>query len=187
MNRIFAPLASFAVLFMLATLALGLSLRLHDIRDASDLDAQAWATSHRQAGVAAALVVALVNSIVVTYFVGTSRWCREVVETYSLSPEYIQRSNRLKRGTFPYALLGILVMVGVVALGGAADPAARLQLPPVSGLTWTNFHFAAATFGVCFVVYTAFIAAHNIRQNHAVINEVMAQVQRIRKERGLDE
>ncbi|HVX63571.1 MAG TPA: hypothetical protein VHC19_23315 [Pirellulales bacterium] len=187
MNRIFTPLVAFAALFMLATAVLGLSLRLYDIRDASDLDAQAWAAWHRQAGVMAALVVAFVNSIVVTYFVGTSRWCKEVVEAYSLSPEYVLRSNRLKRGTFPYALLGILAMVGVVALGGAADPAARLQLPPVSGLTWTNFHFVGATLALCFILYTAFIEAHNIRQNHVVISEVMAQVQQIRKQRGLDD
>ncbi len=187
MNRIFTPLAAFAVLFMFATLALGLSLRLYDIRDASDVNAQSWAAWHRQAGVLAALVVALVNSIVVTYFVGTSRWCKEVVEAYSLSPEFIRRSNQLKRGTFPYALTGILVMVGVVALGGAADPAARLRLPPISGLTWTHIHLVGAALALCFTVYTAFIQAHNIREHHAVVNEVLAEVRRIRKERGLEE
>ena len=186
MNRIFTPLASVAALLMLATLALGWSLRLHEIRDPTDLNAKSWAAWHRQAGVVAALVVVLVNSIVVTYFIGTSRWCREVVDTYSLNREFIRRSNQLKRSTFPYALLSILVMVGIVALGGAADPAARLRLPPVAGMTWTNFHFAGAVLGLCFVAYAAFIQSHNIRENHAIINDVMAEVQRIRRERGLD-
>lgn len=186
MNRIFAPLASFAVLFLLATLALGLFLRTGDIRNPSDLDAQAWATWHRQAGVAAALFVVLVNSIVVTYFVGTSRWCREVVDTYSLDVEFIRRSNRLKHGTFPLALSSILAIVGLVALGGAADPAARLRLEPLAGLSWTNIHFAAACLVICFVAYASFIESYNIRENHRVISEVMSEVSRIRKERGLD-
>jgi hypothetical protein len=186
MNRIFTPLASIAVLLMLATLALGLFLRTGDIRDPYDQRAQVWGAWHRQAGVAAGLFVVLVNSIVVTYFVGTSRWCREIVETYSLDLEFIRRSNRLKRGTFPYALANILAIVGLVALGGAADPAARMHLPPLGGLTWTNIHFAAASLAVCFIAYASFIQSHNIRQNQAVICDVMAEVGRIRKERGLE-
>jgi cation transport ATPase len=186
MNRIFAPLASFAVLFLLATLALGLFLRTGDIRNPSDLASQSWATWHRQAGVAAGLFVVLVNSIVVTYFVGTTRWCREVVETYSLDVEFIRRGNRLKHSTFPLALLSILAIVGLVALGGAADPAARLKLTQLGGLTWTNIHFAAACLVICFVAYASFIESYNIRENHRVISEVMGEVARIRKERGLD-
>ena len=41
-----------------------------------------WATMHRLTGLAAALAVVFVESVVVTYFIGTSRWCKEVVETY---------------------------------------------------------------------------------------------------------
>jgi hypothetical protein len=186
MNRIFTPLASIAVLLMLATLAMGLFLRSGDIRDPYDQRAQTLATWHRQTGVAAGLFVVLVNSIVVTYFVGTSRWCREVVETYSLDVELIRRSNRLKRSTFPYALASILAIVGLVALGGAADPAARVRLPPLGDLTWTNIHFAAACLALCFIAYASFIQSHNIRENHTIINDVMAEVGRIRKERGLD-
>ena len=186
MNRIFTPLASIAVLLMLATLALGLFLRTGDIRDPYDQRAQSLATWHRQAGVAAGVFVVLVNSIVVTYFIGAGRWCREVVETYSLNVEFVRRSNRLKRSTFPHALASILAIVGLVALGGAADPAARVRLPPLGELSWTNIHFAAAGATICFIAYASFIQSHNIRENHAVINDVMAEVGRIRKERGLE-
>ena len=89
MNKIFRVLASFAVVFVLATLMLGFSLRSHDIRDVHDAAGQRWATVHRLSGVAAALAVVLVNSIVVTYFVGTSRWCKEVAETYQLAPSFV--------------------------------------------------------------------------------------------------
>ena len=35
-------------------------------------------------GTSAALAVVFVHSIAVTYFIGTSRWCKEVTETYQL-------------------------------------------------------------------------------------------------------
>ena len=74
-----------------------------------------WATVHRLAGVAAGLAVVLVNSIVVTYFIGTSRWVKEVTETYRLDSQFIARSNALKRRTFPWAMLSMLAIVGVIA------------------------------------------------------------------------
>ena len=60
-------------------------------------------------GLGSALVVVFVNSIVVTYFIGTSRWCKEVVETYSLDRGLLRRSVILKRRTFPWAVMAMLV------------------------------------------------------------------------------
>ena len=59
------------------------------------------ATVHRLMGVATAMVVVLVNSIAVTYFIGTGRWCKEVVETYRLDSDLVRRSSAFKRGPFP--------------------------------------------------------------------------------------
>ncbi len=39
------------------------------------------ATLHKMLGIAAALITVLVNFITVSYFIGTSRWCLEVVDT----------------------------------------------------------------------------------------------------------
>jgi uncharacterized protein (UPF0333 family) len=210
MNRIFTPLAATAVMLMLIALAMGLGLRTGDIRNPQDRAAQQWATAHRLAGVGVGLVVVLVNSIVVTYFIGTSRWCKEVVETYSLDRELIGRSTRLKRRTFPYALLSMLVVVAVIALGGAADPGGAVQVnarverlqaaarnntddthrsieaQELDGAIWGNLHFAGATLGLCFIAYAFFIEWHHIAENHQVIEEVMAEVKRVRVERGLE-
>jgi hypothetical protein len=215
MNRIFAPLAVSAVFLLLTAMALGLALRAHDIRDAQDRAAQQWATTHRLAGVGVGLLVVLVNSIVVTYFIGTSRWGKEVVETYSLDAELVRRSTRLKRRTFPFALSSMLVVVGVIALGGAADPGGAVQVnarldalraaaqagasaQPADknraigshapgGLTWANLHLAAATLGLCFIAYAFFAQWQTIAENHQVIEEVMSEVKRVRAERGLVE
>ena len=210
MNRIFTPLAATAVLLMLIALVMGLGLRACDIRNPQDRAAQQWATAHRLAGVGVGLVVVLINSIVVTYFIGTSRWCKEVVETYSLDRELIDRTTRLKRRTFPYALLNMLIVVSVIALGGAADPGGAVQVnarverlqaaarddmggaqrsieaqAPDDAL-WGNLHFAGASLGLCFIAYAFFIQWHQIAENHQVIEEVMAEVKRVRTERGLE-
>src|SRR3989337_2072811 len=102
---------------MAAALILGLSVG--DLYHDRSADTLRWATVHRLTGVAAALVVVLVNSIVVTYFIGTSRWCKEVSETYGLDRALVHRGTQLKRRTFPWAVMGMLTVVGLIALGGA--------------------------------------------------------------------
>ena len=195
MNRIFSTLAFLAIGLMLAVMTLGLCLRLGDVRNPQDLTAQHWATVHRLAGILAALFVVFVHSLVVTYFVGTSRWCREVVETYQLSPELLQRGNRIKRRTFPYAVTSMLGVVILAALGGAADPAAAMQLKPLDvnlggasfDVTYTELHFAGALLIISYIAYAMRIEWHQIQANAEVINTILAEVKRIRIEKGLDE
>jgi hypothetical protein len=179
-TRIFVSLAWFALVLMGGTLVLGLSIG--DFHTNHDELMRRWATVHRLAGVAAALVVVLVNSIVVTYFIGTSRWCKEVSATYKLDDSFVRRSNQLKRKTFPWAVVGMLAVVGVVALGGAADPATLLPHTE----DWVTPHLVGAICGLAVVAWVFFVEGNNIHANHAVINDVLAEVRRIRQERGLD-
>lgn len=163
-----------------AALILGLSVG--DLHQDHTPEALRWATVHRLLGVAAALAVVLVNSIVVTYFIGTSRWCKEVSETYSLGRTFIDRSNALKRRTFPWAVTGMLTVVGVIALGGAADPA---SLRPGTE-AWVIPHLIGAMVGLLLVGYTFYVEWLNIHANHLVIDDVLTEVRRIRQERGLE-
>jgi len=183
-NRIFPPFAAFALCFMGATLILGLSLG--DVRNPDDRTTQRWATVHRLSGVAAALVVVLVDSVVITYFVGTSRWCKEVVDTYRLDQNFTRRMTQIKRRTFPISVMSMLAVVGVVALGGAADPAASMQLQPFGGLTWATLHLLGATAGLIFIAYASVMQWNQIVANRVVIDDVMAAVHAVRKARGLD-
>ena len=170
--------------FLAATLVLGLSLG--DVRNPDDETTQRWATVHRLSGVAVALCVVLVDSIVITYFIGTSRWCREVSDTYHLDPQHVRRANAIKRSTFPYAVASMLAVVGIVALGGAADPGASLQLEPIAGLTWANVHLIGALAGLAFIGYAFFIQWSNIRQQRDVIARILDEVKQIRLARGLE-
>lgn len=152
-------------------------------------------TLHFYLGVASSLLAILVCSISVTYFIGTSRWCREVVETYRLSPEFVQRSDALKRRTFPYALLGIVTVIVIVALGGLSDPSIPWRrafesekdwfnstFPPVS---MVNIHYIASMIGLVVLAFAFWMQARGIAANYAVIDEILAQVALIRGERGL--
>src|SRR3989304_423650 len=102
MTRILVTLAALSLTLLLTALVLGLAIG--DLYAARPSDETLnWATVHRLAGIAAALAVVFVESVIVTYFIGTSRWCQEVVETYQLPAELARQSNRLKRRTFPWA------------------------------------------------------------------------------------
>jgi hypothetical protein len=182
MNRIFLTLASLSIILLVATMVLGLSMGDLYEQPAPSRETLHWATLHRLTGVAAALMVVFVESVVVTYFIGTSRWCKEVVETYQLDRSPVLASNRLKRRTFPWALAGMLGVVTVIALGGAADPA---SLQP-NTKAWANWHLVGAFLGIGLVAWTYLVAWNNILANHAIITGLVAEVSRLRKDRGLD-
>lgn len=183
MQRIFLVLALAALLFSTATMGLGLALG--DVRNPADRTAQRWATVHRLSGIVSGLFVMLTEGIVVTWFIGTSRWCREVSEPYALDPELAADSNRLKRRAFPWAVGAMLTMVALVALGGAADPAASLQLEPLGGLTWAQMHLIGACLAIPLIAYAFFAQYEAVAANTAIIEEILSRVRRIRAEKGL--
>ena len=124
MPRIFTTLALLSLGLFLASIVLGLWIGdLYDMSDAEALERTLQARGvHMLTGTATALAVVFLHSVVVTYFIGTSRWCKEVTETYRLDPSALVKSTLLKRKTFPWSVLGMLTVVGVGALGAASDP-----------------------------------------------------------------
>jgi hypothetical protein len=182
MTRIFLTLASLSIILLVAAMMMGLSMGDLYERPVPSRETLHWATLHRLTGVAAALMVVFVESVVVTYFIGTSRWCKEVVETYRLDRSAVSASNQLKRRTFPWALAGMLGVVVVIALGGAADPA---SLQP-NTKAWANWHLTGAFLGIGLVGWTYLVAWNNIVANHAIITTLVAEVARFRQDHGLD-
>lgn len=185
MARIFSSLASFTILLMLIALGAGLALHGANPRDPASEAALSWYRTHFMLGVGVGLSVVLVNSIAMTYFIGTSRWCKEVVEAYSLDRGVIERSNQVKRGAFPYALVNMLMIVGVLALGGAADPRSNVQLASPGGLSWAQWHLVGAVTGLVVIVAGSVALWRAIREHHQLVQHVIGEVDRIRQERGL--
>jgi amino acid transporter len=182
MTRIFLTLASLSVILLVTAMVMGLAMGDLYERPVPSHETLHWATLHRLTGVAAALAVVFVESVVVTYFIGTSRWCKEVVETYQLDRAPVVASSRLKRRTFPWALAGMLGVVAIIALGGAADPA---SLQP-NTKAWANWHLIGAFSGIGLVAWTYLVAWNNILANHAIITGLVAKVARLRQDRGMD-
>ena len=180
MERVFSRAATFAVALMVATAGLG--LWLGDLHGQSDPHVLRWGTVHRLSGVLAALMVVLVNSMAVTYFIGTGRWCREVVETYALDASYVERSRRLKRAAFPYALAGMLGVVAVVALGGAADPATGRP----GTENWVTPHLVGGIAIAAAIAFCFQLQVPQIRRQHELIERVLDDVRAVRRSRGLE-
>jgi hypothetical protein len=179
MPRILFTLALLSLVLMGAALVIGLSIG--DLYDSPSDDTLHLTTVHRLTGMAAALAVVFVQSIVVTYFIGTSRWCKEVVETYQLDRDLFRESTVLKRRTFPWAVMGMLAVVGVAALGAAADPATGRP----ETQAWASIHLVAALGGVAFIALTYYLAWNYVAANQRVIQRVLEQVAQVRQAKGL--
>ncbi len=180
MTRIFPTLASLSLGLFLASLVIGLTIGdlYHDPTEAT----LRMRGVHMLTGTAAALAVVFVHSIVVTYFVGTSRWCKEVTETYHLDTGPLWRSTQLKRRTFPWCVMGMLTVVAVGALGAASDPGTGR--PNTADMV--SIHLIAAFAGLAFVGWTYFLAWQNIAENQQVIQQIVVMVARVRRDRGLE-
>jgi len=177
-NRIFLTL-SIAANFALA-MAVWYGLGVHD--ESRDLQAVKHAVSmHLLVALGASLLVLMLHAIVLTYFMGTGRWLEDTSTAYRLDEQFRQRNIRLKYRAIPGMVLCMFLVILTGAFGASADP-----LPTAASTMTSTIHFtlAMATVGLNLLVsgleYTA------ISRNGRLVAEVVAEVKRIRKERGLD-
>ncbi len=184
MNRIAAVLAATAAAFLILSIATGSCLLFGNVWQPDDPVVK-YLSFHRLAGVAAGVVVLLADSVVVTYFIGTSRWIREVSDTYRLEPHFADRSARLKWRAFPASLTSMLTVLAIATLGAVADPMASVRLSPPAGMSWGMVHLTAACMGIALMAACFVIQRREIITNQSIIAAVVAEVQKIRKERGL--
>lgn len=136
---------------------------------------------HIWVGMGAALVTLLVNSIAVTYFIGTHRWCREVVDAFSLDQGLAQRSQRLKRNAFPYALIAILLILFIAGLGAASDP---VTLNP-DAANWVEYHWGLAMLGIVVIGGCLLAQVTLIGKNYELIKEILVAAEAERERRSL--
>lgn len=154
----------------------------HDELRATAKALQPVMTRHMLLGILAALMTLLACSVSITYFVGTSRWFKEVVDTYKLDHSYVATSQQIKRRSFRWSVLGAMAILIVVGLGAASEP------------TWANArhsqsyvltHYVAALAAIGLLM-VSFIAQYlSLAANGALIEAVMSDVRRIRQSRGL--
>ena len=137
--------------------------------------------THFQLGLASSLAVVLINSLSVTYLIGTSRWVREVCEAYGLDENFIVISNQLKRRTFPWSIMGVFSILTIIGLGAAADPGTLRS----TTAAWVTPHSIAAMLGASVILIAIVVQAMNLHQNAQIIQQVVGEVRKEREARGL--
>jgi hypothetical protein len=71
--------------------------------------------------------------------------------------------------------LGILTAMSIVALGAAADPGTLRR----GTADWVTLHWTAAILGATAIAVSLFVQQRKLGENHAVIEDVLREVQRV--------
>lgn len=135
---------------------------------------------HIWLGIIGSLVSLLVNSISITYFIGTSRWTREVADAYSMGAEFVDRGAKLKRVALAWALAGITITLVVAAFGAAADPFSSSRDPSA----WVVWHWSLAMGGLVVIAASFYFQFSTLDNNHKLIDAVMDKANEIRASRA---
>lgn len=182
MVRIFLPLAVLSTVSLIVAMALGLSI---DDPKVATSAVQAGVQYHFLTALLALCFATMVHAIVLTYFMGTGRWIEETSTAYRLPATYFERNQSIKYRTIPAMVGAFLLLLCTGALGAAADPASPMQSTGWLGLTPATLHLSSAIIAIVanlVVNYLEFIA---LERNGDVVNQVLAEVRRIREEKGL--
>ena len=178
MNRIFLSLA------IVANLSLGVAvwygLGIHD--QTQNLQVIKHAVSmHLLIALGASLLVLMSHAVVLTYFMGTGRWLEDTSTAYRLDERFRRRNIGLKYRAIPGMIACMLLVIVTGAFGASTDP---MPSGTSSGTSAIHFTLAMATVFANLLVsgleYTA------ISANGRLVAEVVGEVKRIRREKGLE-
>jgi hypothetical protein len=184
-KRIFLTLAVLANITMLIALILGLQIGDPMQNGGRDPAVNSRIGTHILIGLGALTSTTMVHALIFTYFMGTGRWLEETSTAYALPDTWYQRNQKIKYGILPGIMISFLMILGTGCLGAVADPATAVSLEGTVGISDSTLHFAMAvlTWIVTMMInFTQYIA---IARNSAVVEGVLAEVRRIRLERGL--
>jgi hypothetical protein len=176
-TRIFTSLAVLGNLALLAVFWLGWSIG----DDPLSVETRDQMATHFRWALACGPIALLVHSVAFTYFMGTGRWIEETSEAYKLGSEFRNQNVRLKYGILPGMMVWFLLLMATGALGAITDPTSNAQMAHSKLI---HFTLAIATILVNLLVTWAEWRA--IAKNGALVDSVMDNVRRIRREKGLD-
>jgi len=173
MKRIFLFLAALTVLALCITYAVGL---LSWSRDGLTNVHDSTYLVHFYLGLYTSIGVLMIHCLVITYFLGTGRWIKEVTLAYDLPDERWARPSRdIKRAHTPRAISAMLLTIATAAAGFGR----QLQEWPA----WVHLTLACIALLVNAGVFV--LRNDRIRANGRMIDEVMETVERMRAEHGL--
>ncbi len=182
MKRIFLTLAIIGNALLLYAVWRGLSIEDTSIRSP---EVQQQVGSHMLTGLGALTFATFIHALALTYFMGTGRFLEETSNAYSLPEDFYNRSQKLKYGMLPGMTVCLLLMIATGALGAVADPATQASLDGTFGMTDAQIHLTGAISMLVVNLIVTLIEFRSVAMNMQIIDQVLAEVQRIRIERGL--
>lgn len=182
MTRIFLPLAVVSSLFLVGAFALGWQI---DDPKVVDRAVQAGVSAHFLAALAALCFTTLVHAVVFTYFMGTGRWIEETSMAYRLPESFYARNQALKYRVLPGIVGCFALLLATGGFGAAVDPASPVQFQGWLGLAPTTWHRSFAIVTLLANLGTHYAEYLALFHNGEVVDEVLAEVRRIRTEKGL--
>lgn len=164
------------------TFSLGMS-----IGDATDRSpqVQTLVSYHLLSGLIALIFASLVHAIVLTYFMGTGRWMEETTTVYKLNWAAFQESKKLKYRAILAMMACFAMLIATGAFGAATDPASPVDFRGWGGVSGGAIHMTIAllTWGLNCVVNL--YEYYTLNRNGELVETVLADVKRIRLERGM--
>jgi hypothetical protein len=180
--RIFTPLALLSAICLLVAMTLGLSI---DDPKVATPAVQAGVQYHFLAALAALVFATMVHAIVLTYFMGTGRWIEESSSVYRLDANFYARSKSIKYRTIPLMVVCFLLLLITGGLGASADPASPVQSKGWFGIPANTVHLIVAILTIATNFLVNWLEFRAIEQNGEIVDSVLAEVKRIRLEKGL--
>lgn len=168
----------------LSCTALGVGLSIKHAKTESRESEMAAVNSHMGIALFALIGAALVHSLVLTYFMGTSRWMEETTKAYSLAPERMEESSALKYRMIITMTVCLFLLIFTGALGAAAGAGAFKGFPSYN-ITAGTVHFTIAALTITLNLIVNIQEYQAIGRNTRMIEDVMVDVRRIRTEKGL--
>jgi len=181
-NRIFLTLAVITILCFLGTGTLGLSIG--DVSSPNP-QTQTGISTHMLVGMGTLTFAMLVHAITLTYFMGTGRWLEETSNAYALDASFYNTNQQIKYRIVWSMTLCFVLIITTGAMGTLADPATPMSLDGTLGLKGSQFHFFTAVTTIIVNLLTYFSEFIAISRSTTLVESVLAEVGRIRTERGL--
>jgi hypothetical protein len=172
MTRLFRIVATLTVVLLLSSFGSGV---VSWFREGSQKNTDIYLL-HFVLGLTTALTTLFVHCLVLTYFLGTGRWVKEVCIAYGLPDDNLPKLTRdIKRRNTPPVILAMLVTIAAAAAGMAAQQQA-----------WPGWvHLTLAVITLTLNLYAFWVESGNMQLNGRILDEVTTEVERIRAERGL--
>lgn len=140
---------------------------------------------HRLTSLAALIFATLVHAILLTYFMGTGRWLEETCKAYSLGDKWLTENQSLKYRSIMAMVGAMLMLIATGACGAAIDPTGAVRFEGWGAFSGATIHFYVASITLIVNLLVNAKEFQAVSRNNQIIDMVMDEVHRIRREKGL--